>query len=100
MLTNNAALPQSNGKAGRIHLSEATAELLRKHGKGRWLELREDKVRYARKRRRLIGTHWTPVAHASQLICTYPGPSKGEGIDADVLDPKHVLVFLQRRRFA
>jgi hypothetical protein len=35
---------ESNGKANCIHVSEATAELLRGHGRGLWLRKREDLV--------------------------------------------------------
>jgi hypothetical protein len=35
---------ESTGQAGRIHVSSATAALLEKAGKGRWLESREDTV--------------------------------------------------------
>jgi Adenylate and Guanylate cyclase catalytic domain len=41
---NTAARLEHTGKMNRIHLSEATAELLRAAGKEHWLRLREDLV--------------------------------------------------------
>jgi len=35
---------ESNGVPGRIHVSEWTAQELRKHGCSNWLEEREDKI--------------------------------------------------------
>lgn len=41
---NTAARMESHGKPGRIHLSEATAQLLIASGKEHWLEKRDDKI--------------------------------------------------------
>ena len=35
---------ESNGQGGRIHVSEETAEELRRKGKGDWLTARMDKI--------------------------------------------------------
>lgn len=41
---NTAARMESNGQMGRIHVSSATADLLRALGKSQWLTKREDLV--------------------------------------------------------
>jgi class 3 adenylate cyclase len=41
---NTCARMESNGMAGRIHVSEETAEELRRHGKSHWLTEREDRI--------------------------------------------------------
>ena len=41
---NTASRIESNGVKRRIHCSEATAEELRRGGKGYWLKPREDKI--------------------------------------------------------
>ena len=41
---NTAARMESTGRAGRIHISQETAELLISSGKGAWLTKREDKI--------------------------------------------------------
>lgn len=35
---------ESNGKPGRIHMSESTAKLVKAGGKGGWVAQREDKI--------------------------------------------------------
>ncbi|CAB9525293.1 Receptor-type guanylate cyclase gcy [Seminavis robusta] len=41
---NTAARMESNGKAGMIHVSQATADELTKAGKSSWLKLRDEKI--------------------------------------------------------
>lgn len=41
---NTASRMESNGSPGRIHISEATALELKKHGYERWLQRREDPI--------------------------------------------------------
>jgi hypothetical protein len=53
---NTAARMESTGRKGRIQLSPATAELLRKAGKESWLVCREDKVRA--KGKGVLSTFW------------------------------------------
>ncbi|CAB9505284.1 Receptor-type guanylate cyclase gcy [Seminavis robusta] len=43
-VVNRTGKMESMGEAGKIHLSEACAEALRKEGKGSWVEKREDSV--------------------------------------------------------
>ncbi|CAB9531333.1 Receptor-type guanylate cyclase gcy [Seminavis robusta] len=53
---NTASRMESNGQPGRIHVSESTAEELRKHGKDEWLTVREDKI--TAKGKGLMTTYW------------------------------------------
>mgnify|MGYP003866110729 CR=1 FL=1 len=61
---NTASRMESTGVRDRIQVSEATAELLRKAGKGAWLKNREDEVIAKGKGR--ITTYWAmPKSHAT-----------------------------------
>jgi class 3 adenylate cyclase len=53
---NTASRMESTGQAGKIQLSEETAELLRMDNKGSWLKKREDKV--AAKGKGTLQTYW------------------------------------------
>ena len=53
---NTAARMESTGIKGRIQISDATAEILRKNGKESWLTRREDKVRA--KGKGVLTTYW------------------------------------------
>ena len=53
---NTGSRIESNGQAGRIQVSEATAEELRRFGKSRWLTEREDKIQA--KGKGLMTTYW------------------------------------------
>lgn len=53
---NTASRMESTGQAGKIQLSEETAELLRIDNKGSWLKMREDKV--AAKGKGTLRTYW------------------------------------------
>ena len=53
---NTAARMESNGLPNRIHVSEATATLLRELGKGHWVEARKDKI--SAKGKGVMQTYW------------------------------------------
>jgi class 3 adenylate cyclase len=57
---NTASHMESNGKAGRIHISEQTANELTAKGKSSWMTHRQDKVVVKGK-----GELWEMKAHAS-----------------------------------
>ena len=51
-----ASLLQETGKSNKIHISEDTAEMLIKAGKGKWVEKRHDKIHTAEKGE--LQTYW------------------------------------------
>ena len=51
-----ASLIQEAGESGKIHISEETAKLLIKAGKGKWVEKREEKIRTVEKGE--LQTYW------------------------------------------
>jgi len=53
---NTCSRMESTGSPGRIHISEDTANLIQKFGKGHWLEKRADAV--AAKGKGLLQTYW------------------------------------------
>lgn len=69
---NTAARMESTGERGRIQLSEETANLLKKAGKGHWIEPREDKV-FA-KGKGEMSTFWLKL---STSVDTTSGHSSG-----------------------
>ncbi|CAB9499094.1 Receptor-type guanylate cyclase gcy [Seminavis robusta] len=102
---NTAARMESNGKPNCIHVSEATAELLRTHGRGAWLRKREDLVEA--KGKGLMQTYFV-VARAgaasgtgtdisSQSGETYPSRDmnatfhSGESVERDRIEPPSLL---------
>lgn len=67
-----AAVIQTNGMSGCIHLSQATAELLTKAGKRRWFTEREEAVHSLEKGE--IKTYWLmTTAKADELDSSSPG---------------------------
>jgi hypothetical protein len=56
---NTAARMESNGRPGQIHVSEETADLLRKAGKSHWVTPREDKI--VAKGKGELSTFWVNV---------------------------------------
>ncbi len=75
---NTAARMESNGKPGRIHMSEDTAGLLQEAGKGHWLEKRTDIVRAKGKGE--MQTYWlskTEAADYSKDIASESASSFG-----------------------
>jgi len=73
---NTAARVESTGAPGKIHLSESTAEELKKLGKGHWTTARADAV--AAKGKGTMKTHWlTHVTNRSDTTS-----SVGTGLNA------------------
>lgn len=68
---NTTARIESNGTRNKIHLSEETATLLQKAGKGNWVIAREDKV-YA-KGKGEVRTFWylTRCSPSENLVCLH-----------------------------
>jgi hypothetical protein len=56
---------ESNGKAGMIHVSQATAERLLASGKGKWLTKREDTI--VAKGIGEMTTYWVKVSSESMI---------------------------------
>jgi len=63
---NTAARMESNGKRDCIHVSEATANLLKDAGKARWLTPREDKI--VAKGKGELQTYWLEVKSLSSFL--------------------------------
>jgi class 3 adenylate cyclase len=65
---NMAARMESNGAAGKIHVSEATADELGARGKGHWVSPREDKI--VAKGKGELQTYWVVVQQATKSVAT------------------------------
>jgi class 3 adenylate cyclase len=63
---NTAARMESNGKPGKIHVSEGTADELGVRGKGHWVAPREDKI--VAKGKGELQTYWASVQQAPTSI--------------------------------
>lgn len=61
---NTTARIENSGKAGRIHVSDSTAGLIREAGKGHWLVPRDDKVQA--KGKGAMQTYWVEIADATK----------------------------------
>lgn len=68
---NTAARLESTGKRGRIHISQETANLLTKMGKGNWVVPREEKV--SAKGKGELSTFW--LAHRVTELSSHSGTS-------------------------
>ena len=68
---------ESNGKPGRVHLSEETASLLTGSGKAHWLEMREDKI--VAKGKGELQTYWLVRSSGSAV----GGSEVGDSISDD-----------------
>lgn len=78
---NTASRMESTGQAGKIQLSEETAELLRIDNKGGWLTMREDKV--AAKGKGTLQTWW---ADPVEKRISFVQPGIGDDLTAENLE--------------
>ena len=94
---NTAARMESTGMKGRIQVSSATAEILRKNGKDSWLIRRDDKVRA--KGKGVLTTYWLTLKGG-----IHAGSSAGSGEEISsenkqlVLHPTSSVVESSQRR--
>lgn len=75
---NTAARMESTGRKGRIQLSPATAELLRKAGKESWLVCREDKVRA--KGKGVLSTYWLVLQEGVEAASSTFSVGEGDNV--------------------
>ena len=96
---NTAARMESNGEPNQIHLSEATAELLRAAGKDHWLKKREDLVEA--KGKGAMQCYWldvnAPTAGTIEEVESIQDDDEEEVVaDEESLDDDNL--FLEERR--
>ena len=86
---NTAARMESTGARNRIHLSEQTARILIGHGRGSWVQPREDKVEA--KGKGILSTYWLQEEVAAPRLWqseeSERGGMGGDGnsVDGDVM---------------
>jgi hypothetical protein len=78
---NTAARMESNGQPGRIHVSEETADLLRKAGKSHWVKPREEKI--VAKGKGELSTFWVNVRTTTTESTTDSSVSGVDPVKAD-----------------
>lgn len=57
---------ESNGQPHKIQVSEATAKILHKQGRGKWLQAREDKIQAKGKGE--LQTYWIVVESMTNSV--------------------------------
>jgi len=90
---NTAARMEGTGLKGRIQVSEATAEILRRAGKESWLTRREDKVRA--KGKGVLTTYWLTLKGGMHAGSSASGE---DGSDSKQLPKKHSDIEKSKRR--
>jgi class 3 adenylate cyclase len=84
---NTASRMESNGTAGKIHVSQATAEELIHQGKSPWVKPRQDKV--MAKGKGELQTYWVSVrdnkaAKTTAMACVRDFGDDSNNVDAAV----------------
>ncbi|CAB9507532.1 Receptor-type guanylate cyclase gcy [Seminavis robusta] len=78
---NTTSRLETTGMAGRIHISQATVDLLARAGKSHWVHKRKDLV--AAKGKGVIQTYWVTPAHGHDGESTTSGSSFDSGVEAN-----------------
>ena len=81
---NSASRMETNGQAGRIHVSEATAKELQRFGKQHWLMEREDRVEVKGKGE--MTTFWVNPKSASKVSSDTRGLSEEDSVENSISD--------------
>ena len=84
---NTASRMESNGLAGKIHVSQATADELVKHGKSHWVTARPDKV--IAKGKGELQTYWVSVRGKAVQSSTTTSISSRVTDPADARQEEH-----------
>jgi class 3 adenylate cyclase len=97
---NTASRMESNGMADRIHVSEETANLLRKAGKAHWITQREDKI--VAKGKGEMQTYWVNASSKALSSSATSCSSEDDGEEdvtlyADETDNAEELEFISQK---